>query len=165
MVIAGRSAVAGLGDVVTNGLYSNAALAILAGLAIVIMAIALDRATAAIADRTDPVRRHLTDAGRRRARLLTLATFAAIAVVVLAARAFGAQSVYPDEFETATTVYTATIESQLLSVIQLVLDYVQDPASFVFGITEPSATSCSSTCSSRCACCSSRAPGSSCSPG
>ena len=45
--------------------------------------------------------------------------------------------VYPDEFETASYVYTATIEDQLLSWIQSVLDYVQDPASFVFGITEP----------------------------
>ena len=121
----------------TNGLYSNAALALLAGIAIVIMAIALDRATSAIADRTDPTRRHLTDEGRRRARLLTLATFAAIAAIVLVARALGADSIYPDEFETATTVYTATIEDTLLGWIQDVLDYVQDPTSFVFGITEP----------------------------
>ena len=53
---------------VTNGLYSNAALALLAGIAIVIMAIALDRATQAIAERTDPTHRHLTDDARRRAR-------------------------------------------------------------------------------------------------
>jgi glycine betaine/proline transport system permease protein len=137
VVIAGLIGGRGLGDVVTNGLYSNAALAVLAGIAIVIMAIALDRATAAIADRTDPARRHLTDEGRRRARLATLATFGAIAVIVLAARALGVQSVYPDEFETSTTIYTATIESSLLSAIQSVLDYVQDPSSFVFGITEP----------------------------
>ena len=37
----------------------------LAGIAIVIMAIALDRATAAIAERTDPTRRQLTDEGAR----------------------------------------------------------------------------------------------------
>ena len=54
VVIAGLIGGKGLGDVVTNGLYSNASLALLAGIAIVIMAIALDRATAAIADRTDP---------------------------------------------------------------------------------------------------------------
>ena len=53
---------------VTNGLYSNPALALLAGVVIVVMAIALDRATAAIAERTDPARRQLTDEGRRRAR-------------------------------------------------------------------------------------------------
>jgi len=137
VVIAGLIGGRGLGDVVTNGLYSNAALALLAGIAIVIMAIALDRATAAIADRTDPTRRHLTDEGRRRARMTMLAAFGAIAAIVLAARALGADSIYPDEFETATTVFTATIEDTLLSWIQSVLDYVQDPDSFIFGITEP----------------------------
>jgi glycine betaine/proline transport system permease protein len=137
VVIAGLIGGRGLGDVVTNGLYSNAALAILAGIAIVIMAIALDRATSAIAERTDPARRHMTDERRRRARLLTLATFAAIAVIVLVARALGADSIYPDEFETATTVYTATIDDTLLGWIQDALDYVQDPSSFIFGITEP----------------------------
>src|ERR687891_333785 len=137
VVIAGLIGGKGLGDVVTSGLYSNAALAILAGIAIVIMAIALDRATAAIADRTDPTRRHLTDQRRRRARLVTLATFGGIAAIVLAARALGADSNYPDEFETSTTVYTATIENTLLGWIQDVLDYVQDPDQFLFGITEP----------------------------
>jgi len=136
-VIAGLIGGRGLGDVVTSGLYSNAALALLAGGAIVIMAIALDRATAAIADRTDPAHRHLTDAGRRRARLVTLGLVGAVAVIVLAARALGAEPSYPDEFETATYVYGATIQDTLLSAIQTVLDYVQDPASLVFGITEP----------------------------
>jgi glycine betaine/proline transport system permease protein len=137
VVIAGLIGGRGLGDVVTNGLYSNAALAILAGIAIVIMAIALDRATAAIAERTDPTRQHLTDAGRRRARKLTLATLGLIAATVLVARALGADPLYPDEFETSTTVYTATIGADLLVWIQDVLDYVQDPNSFIFGITEP----------------------------
>ena len=63
VVIAGLIGGKGLGDVVTNGLYSNAALALLAGIAIVIMAIALDRATSAIAERTDPTHAHLTDEG------------------------------------------------------------------------------------------------------
>ena len=137
VVIAGLIGGRGLGDVVTNGLYSNPALALLAGIAIVIMAIALDRATSAIAEHTDPTRRHLTDELRRRARIATLATFGAIAAIVLAARALGADSIYPDEFETSTTVYTATIEDTLLGWIQDVLDYVQDPNSFLFGITEP----------------------------
>ena len=57
-------------------------------------------------------------------------------MIVLVARAPGADAIYPDEFETATTVYTANIEADLLSWIQSVLDYVQDPT-FVFGITEP----------------------------
>jgi glycine betaine/proline transport system permease protein len=137
VVIAGLIGGRGLGDVVTNGLYSNPALALLAGIAIVIMAIALDRATSAIAERTDPTRRHLTDEKRRKARIATLATFGGIAAIVLASRALGADSNYPDEFETSTTVYTATIEDTLLGWIQDVLDYVQDPDRFLFGITEP----------------------------
>jgi glycine betaine/proline transport system permease protein len=137
VVIAGLIGGRGLGDVVTSGLYSNAALALLAGAAIVIMAIALDRSTAAIADRTDPTRQHLTDEGRRRARITTLATFAGIAVIVLVAKALGADGVYPDEFETDSFVYTATIEDNLLMLIQDGLDYIQDPDSFIFGITEP----------------------------
>jgi glycine betaine/proline transport system permease protein len=137
VVIAGLIGGRGLGDVVTNGLYSNPALALLAGVAIVIMAIALDRATSAIAERTDPTRRHLTDEKRRKARIATLATFGAIAAIVLVARALGADTNYPDEFETSTTVYTATIEDTLLGWIQDVLDYVQDPDAFLFGITEP----------------------------
>jgi glycine betaine/proline transport system permease protein len=137
VVIAGLIGGRGLGDVVTSGLYSNPALALLAGVVIVIMAIALDRSTAAIADRTDPTRRHLSEEGRRRARITMLATFAGVAVVVLVAKALRADGLYPDEFETESFVYTATIEEQLLGWIQDVLDYIQDPASFIFGITEP----------------------------
>jgi glycine betaine/proline transport system permease protein len=137
VVIAGLIGGKGLGDVVTNGLYSNAALALLAGVAIVIMAIALDRATQAIAERTDPARQHLTEAGRRRARLVTVAVLAGIVVIALVCRALGVDDVYPDEFETSSYVYNANIEDTLLSWIQSVLDYVQDPDSFIFGITEP----------------------------
>jgi glycine betaine/proline transport system permease protein len=137
VVIAGLIGGRGLGDVVTSGLYSNPALALLAGLAIVVMAIALDRATTAMAERTDPTRRHLTDEGRRRARLATIGTLVGIVAIALVARALGAADVYPEEFETATTVYTATIQDTLLDWIQSVLDYVQDPDSFIFGITEP----------------------------
>jgi glycine betaine/proline transport system permease protein len=137
VVIAGLIGGRGLGDVVTSGLYSNASLAILAGAVIVVMAIALDRATAAIADRTDPTRRHLTEEGRKRAKLITLGTLVGIVAIVLIARALGAADNYPDEFETASTVYTATIQDTLMGWIQSVLDYVQDPTSFVFGITEP----------------------------
>jgi glycine betaine/proline transport system permease protein len=137
VVIAGLIGGRGLGDVVTNGLYSNAALALLAGVAIVVMAIALDRATAAIAEHTDPTRRHLTDDGRRRARIVTVAVLAGIVAIVLLARALGVDDVYPDEFETASYVYTATLEDTFLGWIQSALDYVQDPDSFIFGITEP----------------------------
>jgi glycine betaine/proline transport system permease protein len=137
VVIAGLIGGRGLGDVVTNGLYSNASLALLAGIAIVIMAIALDRASAAIAERTDPTRRHLTDERGRRARIATVVTFAVVVLAVGVARLLGADGVYPDEFETSTTVYTATIEDNLVGWIQDGLDYVQDPDSFIFGITEP----------------------------
>jgi glycine betaine/proline transport system permease protein len=136
VVIAGLIGGRGLGDVVTNGLYSNPALALLAGIAIVIMAIALDRATAAIADRTDPARRLLTDEKRRRARRNTVIMFAAIGASVVAAKALGAQEIYPEEFETATSIYTADIQDTLLGWIQDVLDYIQDPETFVFSITD-----------------------------
>jgi glycine betaine/proline transport system permease protein len=137
VVIAGLIGGRGLGDVVTSGLYSNASLALLAGGAIVIMAIALDRATAAIAEHTDPTRRHLTEEGRKRARMVTLGALGGILAIVLLCRALGVEASYPDEFETSTTVYTATIQDTLMSWIQSVLDYVQDPTSFIFGITEP----------------------------
>jgi glycine betaine/proline transport system permease protein len=137
VVIAGLIGGKGLGDVVTNGLYSNPALAVLAGVAIVIMAIALDRATAAIADRTDPARRQLTDEGRRRARNITLGVLGLIALIVLVARALGADAIYPDEFETASTVYDANIQSTVLGWINDALEYIQDPTSFIFGITDP----------------------------
>src|SRR5215210_2594490 len=137
VVIAGLIGGRGLGDVVTNGLYSNPALALLAGIAIVIMAIALDRATSAIADRTDPARRQLTDEGKRRARKITLITLGAIVASVVAAKLLGAQDIYPEEFETATSVYTADVQANLLGWIQDGLDYIQDPDSFIFGITDP----------------------------
>ena len=73
----------GLGAPVTNGLNSNPALAILAGVAIVVMAIALDRVTEAIAERTDPAKRHLDAAGQKRARLATGARARSVAVVAM----------------------------------------------------------------------------------
>ncbi len=135
VVIAGLIGGKGLGDVVTSGLYSNPALAIVGGIAIVIMAMALDRATEAIADRTDPVRRHLTERRRRRGRIATAATAAAIGLTILLTRVFGVGGVYPDTF--SGSEHSATIQEWLLARIQSVLDYVQDPSSFVFGITSP----------------------------
>ena len=68
VVIAGLIGGRGLGDVVTSGLYSNPALALLAGVVIVIMAIALDRSTAANYD-AGHLRRHRPDrAGGQGAR-------------------------------------------------------------------------------------------------
>ena len=63
VVIAGLIGGGGLGAVVNNGLSSNPALAILAGIVIVVMAMALDRITEAIANRTDPTKRHLDAVG------------------------------------------------------------------------------------------------------
>jgi glycine betaine/proline transport system permease protein len=131
VVIAGLIGGQGLGDVVTNGLYSNPALAILGGFAIVVMAIALDRATEAIANRTDPARRHLTDERRRRLRLASLATAAGVVAAVALAKALGAADVFPEDH---------TAQEWLLARIQSVLDFVQDPTSWVFSITEPVAT-------------------------
>ncbi len=137
VVIAGLIGGRGLGDVVTNGLYSNPALALLAGVAIVIMAIALDRSTSAIAERTDPTRRHLTDEGRRSARIATSPPSAP------SARSCWWRGRSAPTASTRTSSrprprsITATIDDTLLSWIQAVLDYVQDPDKFLFGITEP----------------------------
>jgi len=135
VVIAGLIGGRGLGDVVTSGLYSNPAMAVLGGLVIVVLAVALDRSTAAIADRTDPTRRHLTDERRRRLRLGTLATAGGIALAVVLGKTLGAGDVYPDTV--GEDLREVTLQTWLVSQIQGVLDYVQDPTSFVFGITEP----------------------------
>ncbi len=131
VVIAGLIGGGGLGAVVTSGLYSNPALAIMAGLVIVVMAMALDRSFEAIAQRTDPATRHLDE---KRSDLQTLALAAAIVAGVVLARVFGAGAAYPDEV--GSSARTATIEDWLLAKIQVVLDYVQDPTTWVFAITE-----------------------------
>ena len=134
VVIAGLIGGGGLGAVVTSGLYSNPALALLGGLAIVVMAMALDRATEAIADRTDPAKRHLDAAGKRRLRLQMLGIAAAAAAIVTGSKLYGVADIYPDETAAGTVV---TAQEWLLTQIQSVLDYVQDPTSAVFGVTEP----------------------------
>ena len=131
VVIAGLIGGGGLGDVVTSGLYTNPALAILGGVAIVVMAMALDRSTEAVANRTDPAHRHLTEARRKRLRLATVATFAGIGLTVALAKVFGAAAIYPE---------TATAQEWLLEKVQNWLDYVQDPTTFVFSVTEPLGT-------------------------
>jgi glycine betaine/proline transport system permease protein len=127
VVIAGLIGGVGLGDVVTSGLYSDPALAILGGFAIVIMAIALDRATESIADRTDPARRHLTDEKKRRLRFATLACAAGVGLAVGLAHALGAGGIYSSR----------TAQDWLLQHVQRALDYVQNPATWIFHITEP----------------------------
>ncbi len=135
VVIAGLIGGGGLGAVVTNGLYSNPALAILAGLVIVVTAMAVDRATEAIAERTDPAHAHVDEARKRRLRLLTVGTALGIAAGVGISKALGAAPVYPDTFG-GEEGRSATLDEWLLAKIQVVLDYVQDPTTFVFAITE-----------------------------
>jgi glycine betaine/proline transport system permease protein len=131
VVIAGLIGGGGLGDLVTSGLYTNPAMAILAGIAIVILAMTLDRSTEAVADRTDPTRRHLTAAGRRRLRIVSVAFVLAAAATVVLAKALGAAAVFPE---------AKSAQEWLLRQIQSWLDYVTDPANFVFSITEPIGT-------------------------
>jgi glycine betaine/proline transport system permease protein len=124
-----------LSMVVIAGLISNPALALLAGVAIVIMAMALDRATERIAERTDPAKRHLDEAGKHRLRLQSIAVAAVIAAVVGVAKLVGVGAIYPDTV--GVKEQTVTAQQVLLDKIQWVLDYVQNPSSWVFGITEP----------------------------
>ena len=133
VVIAGLIGGGGLGAVVTSGLYSNPALAILAGLVIVVMAMALDRSFEAIAERTDPATQHL-DASWKRRGLGTLALVATIVVGVVVSKVAGAGAVYPDE--AGNPPRTVTLEEWLLAKIQVVLDYVQDPTTWVFAVSE-----------------------------
>ncbi len=137
VVIAGLIGGGGLGAVVNSGLSSNPALAILAGFVIVVMAIALDRSTEAIAERTDPTRRHLDAGSRRRLHAQSLAVVVVTAAVVVVAKALGAGGVYP--LEAGDPLREVTLQSWLLARIQSVLDFVQDPTSWVFQITEPTA--------------------------
>ena len=125
VVIAGLIGGQGLGDTVTSGLNSYPALAFLAGLVIVVMAMGLDRVTEAVAERTDPARRHLTAALRKRLRVATLAMCAVVVAVVAAARLLDASSIYP----------RWTAEDRLLDEIQSFIDYTQDPTTALFRVT------------------------------
>jgi glycine betaine/proline transport system permease protein len=135
VVIAGLIGGGGLGAVVNSGLFSNPALAILAGGVIVVMAMALDRITEAVADRTDPTKRHLDEAAKRRLRIESLGVTAAIVGTVVVAKAIGVSGDFPDL--AGVRQRSVTAQEWLLAQIQRVLDYVQDPTSWVFQITEP----------------------------
>jgi len=137
VVIGGLIGGGGLGAVVNSGLFTTPSLAILAGFVIVVMAITLDRVTEAIAERTDPAKQHLDAAGRRRLRRQSLVVAVAIAATVVVAKLLGVSASYP---ETAgIQERTVTLQAWLLERIQSVLDYIQDPTSWVFSITEPTA--------------------------
>jgi len=128
VVIAGLIGGQGLGDSVTNGLYTDPAMAIFAGAAIVIMAIALDRSTEAIANRTDPAHRHLTAAKTRRLRIQSAICAAVIFLTVLLGHLFHAGADW--------TRWTA--QDWLRTYVQRALDYVQNPNTFLFrDITNP----------------------------
>jgi len=139
VVIAGLIGGGGLGAVVNTGLFTNPALALLAGVAIVIMAMALDRATERIAERTDPAKRHLDEDGKRRLRLQSAGVAVVIAAVVAVAKFVGIGGIYPDTV--GVQEQTVTAQQVMLDKIQWILDYVQDPTSWVFGITEPTGNS------------------------
>jgi glycine betaine/proline transport system permease protein len=116
----------GLGGLVTNGLNTNPALAVLAGFAIVIMAISIDRSTEAMAERTDPTRMHVTEAKRRLLRLETGVTALAIGVAVGIAYSLGAGAAY---------VNAGNVPTWLQEQIQSALNYIEDPSTFIFSIT------------------------------
>ena len=116
----------GLGGLVTGGLNTNPAVAILAGAAIVIMAISIDRSTEAMAERTDPVRAHVTDAKRRRLWFETAGTALAIGLSVGIAYALDAGSVY---------VNVGNAPAWIEAKIQSVLNYIEDPTTFIFTVT------------------------------
>ena len=139
VVIAGLIGGGGLGAVVNANLSTNPALSLVAGVAIVIMAMALDRATEHIADRTDPAKRHLDAEGKRQLRKRTLAVALVSAGSVFVAKLAGVGPTYPDV--AGVREQTVTAQEWVLAKIQIGLDYVQDPTSFVFGITEPTGNS------------------------
>ena len=125
VVIAGLIGGKGLGDVVTSGLYSNPALAILAGAVIVVMAVAMDRVTERVALRTDPTRRHLTDELKRRLRRLSIGVAVLCVATVTLCRVLGVSATYS----------LRTAQDWLLAKIQVVLDYVADPTTWVYSVT------------------------------
>ncbi len=138
VVIAGLIGGGGLGAVVNNGINTNPALAILAGFVIVVMAMALDRSTEAVAERTDPTKRHLDAVSRQALRLQSVAVLLVTAGTVAVAKALGAGGVFP--LEAGDPLRSVTLQPWLLEQIQSVLDFVQDPTSWVFQITEPIGT-------------------------
>jgi glycine betaine/proline transport system permease protein len=131
VVIAGLIGGAGLGDAVTNGLYTDPVFAIFAGAAIVIMAISLDRATESIANRTDPAHRHLTAHKAHVLRAYTAGCAATIAVAALLGHVLDANIVWS----------RWTAQDWLRNYVQHALDYIQNPATFLFrDITNPTGT-------------------------
>ena len=133
VVIAGLIGGGGLGAVVTSGLYSNPALALLAGIVIVVMAIALDRSTEAMAARTDPAHRHL-DEQTEAAPPVTRDVGRRSRGATSGLEGVRCQRPLPGRGRRPTP--ERDVEEWLLAKIQVVLDYVQDPTTWVFAVTE-----------------------------
>src|SRR5205823_8035246 len=96
--------------------------------AIVIMAIALDRATEAIANRTDPAHRHLTADKSRQLRLQTAAAAAAVGLAVVLGHVLHAGGDWS----------RWTAQDWLRQYVQRALDYIQNPGTFLFrDLTNP----------------------------
>ena len=89
------------------------------------MAMALDRSTEAIADRTDPVRRHLDETTKRNLRIRTVVIATAAVIGIALAKVLDVAATYPDE--AGSPPRTVTLEEWLLAKIQVVLDYVRRP--------------------------------------
>ena len=89
------------------------------------MAMALDRITESVAERTNPAKRHLTDELRRRLRTFSIVTGVAVVGTVVVARVLGVSDVYSRK----------TARDWLLARIQSVLDYVQNPDTTLFSVT------------------------------
>src|ERR1700704_365986 len=128
VVIAGLIGGAGLGESVTNGLYTPPAMAILSGAAIVIMAISLDRSTEAMANRTDPAHRHLDAAKSKQLRIYTAVCAAAVGIAVIAGHVAHAGADWS----------RWTAQDWLRTYVQNGLDYIQNPSTFLFrDLTNP----------------------------
>ena len=158
VVIAGLIGGGGLGDVVTSGPVLEPGAGDPGGVAIVIMAMALDRSTEAAADRTDPGAappRRRADGGGCASQ--TLAVVAAIAVAVVLAKALGAAAIYPDESAT-----TARPQEWLLARVQVVARLRPGPVDVrLLDHRAHRELHPRQSCSSRCRSSSSRRPGSS----
>ena len=128
VVIAGLIGGQGLGDSVTNGLYTDPVTAVFAGAAIVIMAIALDRATEAMANRTDPAHRHLDADKSRQLRAYTAGCATAVVTAVILGHLLDAGGNWS----------RWTAQDWLRQYLQRGLDYVQNPGTFLFrDLTNP----------------------------
>ena len=88
------------------------------------MAMALDRSTEAIADAHRPGEAAPRRRARTRLRLFTLGCVGVGAAIVAASKLVGVSSIYPDETPGGQD---GDLQAWLLTQIQSVLDYVQNP--------------------------------------